>query len=111
MNLQQGIDKADIAILSMLYDQEKFSPMYSWQIKNFLADESFLANFNSSISYNTLVRRLKKLCECEYIDRGYKDRNAQTYFLTKTGIEFIENELMENGVIEEDTNTDIEGGN
>ena len=107
--MQQEFDKLEIAILYMLYDKEKFTALTSCQIKDFLTDEGFLSRFKVTTSYNTMVRRVKSLLEQEYISFGYKEGNAQTYFLNTKGVECIEHELMENGIIEND-NEDIEGG-
>lgn len=106
--MEREFDKLEIAILSMLYNKERFSALSSCQIREFLTDEDFLAKFKTTASYNTMVRRVKSLFEQEYISFGYKEGNAQTYFLNAKGIECIERELMENGLID---NTDIEGGN
>lgn len=109
--MQQEFDKLEIAVLSILYNKERFSAINSCQIKDFLTDADFLTRFKSSVSYNTMVRRVKKLLEQEYISFGYRDGNAQTYFINQNGIECIEHELIINGLIDDTENVDIEGGN
>ena len=108
--MPQEFDKIEIAILYILYDKERFSALTSCQIKDFLTDEGFLSRFKITTSYNTIVRRVKNLLEQEYISFGYREGNAQTYFLNDKGMACIEHELMANGIIENE-NEDIKGGN
>ena len=55
------------------------------------------------IIYNkTFVNRIKKLVNSGYIANGFKDGNANTYYLTPSGIKFLEDNVFNKEDIYED---------
>nr|DAH73359.1 MAG TPA: endonuclease-like protein [Caudoviricetes sp.] len=91
-----NIDKFDIEILYCLFVNDCIS-----QLKSFKVNE-IINNTDLKSAYYTYVNRLKKLISKEYIDYGFKDGNAKTYFITKEGIRFLsENVLNKEEIYEE----------
>jgi DNA-binding MarR family transcriptional regulator len=81
--VDSSIDRMDINILYSLYMKNKTSPLYSAQIKN------IIEYCEISSSYNTVVRRAHKLVNEGYLDMGYNDGRAKTFYLNDKGKELI----------------------
>ena len=82
------IDKFDIEILYCLSDKNMTTPIESFRVKD------IIANSESESAYYTYVNRLKKLIIKNYVKLGYKAGNANTYYITKDGIEFLEKNIF-----------------
>lgn len=87
--MEVDIDRIDISILYKLYEEDIMSPLCSWQIKDFINKTKI------NLSYNTILRRVTKLCDKEFLLYGYKEKKANTYYLSPKGTNFIINEIIE----------------
>jgi predicted transcriptional regulator len=80
------VDKIDIAIMGILIDQDKTSPLFSIQIKEMMEK----LKFKYDVSYPTVIRRLQKLIEKEYLAEGYKLGNSRNFYLAIKGVNFMQ---------------------
>ncbi|MFC0903829.1 hypothetical protein ACFHWD_03875 [Clostridium sp. MT-14] len=88
--LKTEIDKIDISMLHYMYSYKKEDALYSIKIKE-------LHNFilkKQNITYYTIVRRVKRLLSLNYILKGYKIGNADTYYLSEKGIKFLNEHVL-----------------
>ena len=90
------LDKLDIEILYVLCTNKQFSSLSSFKIKD------IINHIESSFAYYTFVNRIKKLVNSGYIANGFKDGNANTYYLTSKGIKFLEDNVFNKEDIYED---------
>lgn len=100
-----NIDKKDIDILYYLITNNRIDSLYSAKITD------IYNYFKIPISYYTISRRIKKLIEKEYIKKGYRVSNADTYYLSQKAIDFMnENVLNRESVHKKVINNNIESG-
>ena len=94
---EPSIDKFDIEVLYCLFINDNLSQLNSYKITEIINH----TELNSA--YYTYVNRLKKLISIGYVDNGFKDGNAKTYYITKEGIGFLnENILNKEDIYEEE---------
>lgn len=84
------VDKVDIALMGIMADLDKTSPLFSIHIKELMEK----LKFKYPISYPTTIRRLQKLMEKEYVLEGYKLGNTRNFYLSERGRVFM-NEIQE----------------
>ena len=85
------LDKVDIQIIYSLYTNEKVNPLQSYKIKQIQE-----YNKDLDLAYYTYSLRIKKLIKANMINEGTKDGNARTFYITKEGINYIENNVLDN---------------
>lgn len=79
------ISKEDILLLKNLYKQEAITQLQSLTIKCIIDREL------SKDGEQIIRRRLKRLLENELLAEGFKSKNSKTYYVTKIGMELINN--------------------
>ena len=95
--IEPTIDKFDIEVLYCLFINDNLSQLKSYKVTEIIEH----TELNSA--YYTYVNRLKKLMAIGYIENGFKDGNAKTYYITKEGIKFLsENVLSKEDIYEEE---------
>ena len=82
------LDKLDIEILYVLCTNKQISSLSSFKIKDIIQNTEF------KLAYYTFVNRVKKLVDIGYIANGFKDGNANTYYLTSNGVKFLEDNVF-----------------
>ncbi len=84
------IDKVDIQILHNLYINNKLNELNSFKIKEIIE----CTNNCFNLSYYTYVNRVNKLLEYGLIGEGIKDIKAKTFYISKNGIDYMENNVF-----------------
>lgn len=79
------VDKVDIALMGIMADLDKTSPLFSIHIKELMEK----LKFKYPISYPTAIRRLQKLMEKEYVLEGYRLGNTRNFYLSEKGKMFM----------------------
>ena len=90
------LDKVDIKIIYSLYVNKKVNSLQSYKIKQIQE-----YNKDLNLAYYTYSLRIKKLIKSNIINEGTKDGNARTFYITKEGINYIENNVIDNMDLEE----------
>jgi transketolase C-terminal domain/subunit len=81
------VDKIDLAIMGVMVNKDKTSPLFSIQIKDIMDS----LKFKYEISYSTMLRRIKKLIEKGYVGEGYTLGNSRHVYLLGKGIVLLQN--------------------
>lgn len=84
-----ALDKLDVEILYILYQNQIFTDLSSWNIKE-------IQEFNNiELSYFSILRRInKKLVEMGYVLEGYKVGNTRTFYLSQKGIDYLKDNIL-----------------
>lgn len=86
------MNKLAYLILSVMNDMGAFSKMSS-----ITANDICFEIKESNYSYSAVYKKLRWLMENGKVAAGIKDGNSNTYFITKSGIELLENISNEGG--------------
>lgn len=81
-------DRTELLILKILKYEKATSKSSGMTLKEFPLDDL-------GVGANTLYKRLKVLEQKGLIQKGYKDSQAFTYFVTTDGLSILEKEKVE----------------
>ncbi|MEO2601081.1 hypothetical protein [Clostridium butyricum] len=87
--IPKELDKFDIEILYVLLINQKTTKLQSFKIAD------IMNNTELKSAYYTFVNRIKnKLIPTGYVGLGFKDGNANTYYISDAGIDFLNNNVL-----------------
>lgn len=81
------INRLEFLILDTLNRSKMYDCYHSMTI-----GEIMIENDNALGARTTIYKKLKKLCEQNYIKKGVLDNHADTYYITKAGKDLLEGE-------------------
>ena len=83
------IDKFDIEILYVLFVNDKTSQLESFKIRDIIENTELCS------SYYTYVNRIqKKMIPLGYVKEGYKDGNAKCFYISDSGIQYLNDNIL-----------------
>lgn len=72
----------DVMILKILKSENATDVISGLAIKDFPMEDMML-------KYNSLYKRVKRLMEAGYVDAGFRDGHADTYYITESGLKLL----------------------
>jgi predicted transcriptional regulator len=83
------LDKLDLKIIYTLLLEENLSPLKAVKVNE------LMEQINMNVSYVTFNRRIvTKLIPSGYIKEGYKEGHSKTYYLTNSGKQYFEENVL-----------------
>lgn len=90
IELIKSLDRIDLKIIYTLLLENKLSPLQSLSLNDLVIYSKL------QISYSSFKRRLLyKLLPLEFVEEGYKEGRAKTYYLTDKGRKYFENNILD----------------
>lgn len=80
------MNRLDFIILSVLRQNEAVNRLSSMTVKEIASVE------NLGIKENTIFKKIRSLEQFGYVGRGLKESRADTFFITKDGLESLKKE-------------------